>query len=102
MAERKSIEERIAALEERESQLKAQKKKLKAQQSQRERKARTKRLIETGAVVEKALGVDFTETEDRKALLEVLTETRTTQNGHSYTLSKMIVDALQKKVNFED
>lgn len=56
MAEKKTVEERIAELQKRQAQLKAQEKSLKAKQSQAERKARTKRLIEIGGAVESVLG----------------------------------------------
>lgn len=54
--EKRSLDERILELQEKQKQLKAQEKALKNQQSQTERKARTKRLIEIGAVVESVLG----------------------------------------------
>ena len=56
VAEKRSIDERISELQEKQKQLKEQEKKLRAQQSQAERKARTKRLIEIGATVESVLG----------------------------------------------
>ena len=56
VAEKRSIDERISELQEKQRQLKEQEKKLRAQQSQAERKARTKRLIEIGATVESVLG----------------------------------------------
>lgn len=49
MANRKSINEKLAKLEEQKNQLKEKEKRLKAQQKEQERKARTKRLIEIGA-----------------------------------------------------
>ena len=55
-AEKRSIDERISELQDKQRQLKEQEKKLRAQQSQAERKARTKRLIEIGATVESVLG----------------------------------------------
>ena len=55
-AEKRSIDERISELQEKQKQLKEQEKKLRAQQSQAERKARTKRLIEIGATVESVFG----------------------------------------------
>lgn len=54
--EKRSLDERILELQEKQKQLKAQEKSLKNKQSQSERKARTKRLIEIGAVVESVLG----------------------------------------------
>lgn len=59
-AEKRSIDERISELQEKQKQLKEQEKKLRAQQSQTERKARTKRLIEIGATVENVLGRPIT------------------------------------------
>jgi len=59
-AEKRSIDERISELQEKQKQLKEQEKKLRAQQSQAERKARTKRLIEIGATVESVLGNPIT------------------------------------------
>ena len=60
VAEKRSIDERISELQEKQRQLKEQEKKLRAQQSQTERKARTKRLIEIGATVENVLGKPIT------------------------------------------
>ncbi len=70
----KSLEQRIADLKKKQEQLKAQEKMLKTKQSQKARKERTKRLIEVGAVLEKACGMEFTTKEDRERLLSILTE----------------------------
>ena len=75
----KSYEERIAELDakreqkEKElAQLKARQKKLQQQQKALERKARTKRLIETGALIENVLGrpVEQEDIEPIKQLIE--------------------------------
>ena len=75
----KSYEERIAELDakreqkEKElAQLKAKQKKLQQQQKALERKARTKRLIETGALIESILGrpVEQEDIEPIKQLIE--------------------------------
>ena len=75
----KSYEERIAELDakreqkEKElAQLKAKQKKLQQQQKALERKARTKRLIETGAMVESFLGrpIEQEDIEPIKQLIE--------------------------------
>ena len=55
----RSIEERIAELEAKESELKAQKKQLKARLSAEARKARTKQLIQEGAIMEAAIGTQL-------------------------------------------
>ncbi|MBS6560505.1 MAG: relaxasome subunit MobC [Clostridiales bacterium] len=56
MATRKTDEEKLLELQRKMEQLKAQEKAIKARQAQAERKARTKRLIEIGAIVESVLG----------------------------------------------
>lgn len=71
---RKSVDQQIAEAEER-------LRKLRAQKSNAERKARTKRLIETGAVVEKALDAELASTEAREALLAVLCEEHQRKDG---------------------
>jgi len=72
VAEKRSIDERISELQEKQKQLKEQEKKLRAQQSQAERKARTKRLIEIGATVESVLGkpIDKEDLPKLKSFLE--------------------------------
>lgn len=56
MASKKTAEEKIAELQAKRQQLLEQEKKIKAQLAADQRKARTKRLIEVGATVEKVLG----------------------------------------------
>lgn len=70
-----NIDERIAELDKRQEQLQARKKKLLAQKNQKERKARTKRLIEIGASVESVLGKSI-EKEDLPKLINFLKEYR--------------------------
>ena len=77
----KSIEERIDELQKKQAQLKAQEKALKAKKSQAERKARTKRLIEVGAILEKAMDMEFDTQEKKDKLLDILTKQRQTNNG---------------------
>ncbi|MFM9280885.1 hypothetical protein [Paenibacillus jiagnxiensis] len=50
---RKSPEERLHEIDEKVKQLKARQQKIKSQVSQQERKARTRRLIQVGAMFEK-------------------------------------------------
>ncbi|MFB6367725.1 hypothetical protein ACFCP7_27560 [Paenibacillus elgii] len=50
---RRSPEERLADLEKKMEQLKAQKQRVQAQVNQKERKERTRRLIQVGAIFEK-------------------------------------------------
>ena len=54
----KSLDEQIKSLQERQAQLKARENDLRARRRERERKARTKRLIEVGAMAESAAGFE--------------------------------------------
>lgn len=54
----KSLDEQIKSLQERQAQLKAREDDLRARRRERERKARTKRLIEVGAMAESAAGFE--------------------------------------------
>lgn len=54
----KSLDEQIKSLQERQAQLKARENDLVARRRERERKARTKRLIEVGAMAESAAGFE--------------------------------------------
>ena len=92
----KSYEERIAELDakreqkEKElAQLKARQKKLQQQQKALERKARTKRLIETGAMIESFLGrpVEQEDIEPIKQLIEYYRNKK--QSGHPIHTPKL-------------
>lgn len=93
----KTIEEQIAELQKKQSQLKAKEKALKAKQTQAERKARTKRLIEVGAVIEKAFDIEFREPEQREKLLHILTEEKTNARGQTYSWACAIKSALKRE-----
>lgn len=54
----KSLDEQIKSLQDRQAQLKAREDNLRARRRERERKARTKRLIEVGAMAESAAGFE--------------------------------------------
>jgi hypothetical protein len=71
MSTRKSIEEQLAEVRTKKTQLAEKEKRLKAQQKEHERKARTKRLIQLGGIVEKVLGRPTTE-DDLPKLLDYL------------------------------
>lgn len=91
----KSIEERIGELKKRQNQLKAQERKLKARVSERERKARTKRLIETGAVLEKKTGIQLADELDRQRFDRALELTVTLPDNTTPTISQLIRQAYQ-------
>ena len=63
---------------------------LKNKKAAEERKARTKRLIETGALIEKALEMELDAPERRAALLQALVRQRTGSNGGTYTWADSI------------
>ena len=56
---KRTYDEKLENLDERIAQLQEQKRKVKAQKSQKERKKRTRALIEVGAVVYSIIGEDF-------------------------------------------
>lgn len=58
MSDNKSPQEQIAAIEEKMKQLRVKKQRIVARESQKERKARTKRLIEVGAIFEKYFEIE--------------------------------------------
>ena len=89
MAEKKPLEERIAELKKRQAQLKAQEKALKAKQSQAERKARTKRLIEIGGAVESVLGSPI-EKDDLPKLINFLRQQEDRGEYFSKAMEKYI------------
>lgn len=89
-----TVEERIEKLKKRQAELKAQEKKLLAQQSQKERKERTKRLIEVGATVEAVLGRPITK-DDLPLLFNFLKQ----QEERGQFFSKAME---HKKINFDE
>ena len=86
----RTTEERLADLDKRIEQIKAQKKAILAREKAAERKARTKRLIETGAEVEAALGYALDTPEARKALGDFLRD----QEARGQWVTKKIDAAL--------
>ena len=93
----RSIDERIDDLQKKQAQLKAQEKALKAKKSQAERKARTKRLIEVGAVIEKALDMEFDTQEKRDKLLDILIKQRQTNDGTLTNWASFLKDLIEKE-----
>lgn len=64
----RSLEERIAENLKKQEELRAQEKALKKRQSEAERKARTKRLVEMGGIVSHVLGRDLIDDDKIKFL----------------------------------
>lgn len=91
---KKTIDQQIAETEER-------LKKLKKKQRNEERAARTHRLVETGAVVEAALGIEFTEKVDRERLSAILRESHKHDGGGTWTWAGAIADAYSKRMTEE-
>ena len=79
---RRTYDERIEELAKRQEQLKAQERQLKKRQSAEERRRRTKRLIEMGAIIESVLGRPTTD--DDKDRLQVFLR-KQEANGKFFT-----------------
>ena len=79
---RRTYDERIEELEKRQEQLKAQERQLKKRQSAEERKRRTKRMIEMGAIIESVLGRPATD-DDKERLQDFLRKQEA--NGKFFT-----------------
>lgn len=70
MAERKTDEQKLQELEKKMAQLQAQKKAIAQRAKEKERKERTRRLIENGALAEKYFQAEKMKPEDFQKLLE--------------------------------
>lgn len=93
----RSYDERIAELQKKQEQLKAQEKVLKKRQSEAERKARTRRLIEIGGIVAHILHRDLTDDDKMKFLNFLEMQER---NGKYF--SRAMNAELAKKENPDD
>lgn len=67
-----AYKKKMRKLEEQEKQLKAKRRKLMVQHSQEERKARTRRLIKLGEIVEKYLGILDSEEEQARFVQDIM------------------------------
>lgn len=86
----KSIEEQIAENEERIKRMQERNRKLKRRQSDKERKARTHRLIETAAIYEKATGIAAANEDDREKLSKTLERPIRLADGTTVKLGALI------------
>lgn len=77
----KSIEEQIAELDRKVAQIRARKSQLMARRRQADEKARVHRLIQVGAILEKATGIQFDTKESREELSTVLQTRDDTARG---------------------
>ena len=73
---RKTDEELLAELQKKKEQLRAREQRIKARMNEKARKERTRRLIQLGAVVESALGKEFSTPEELERLKNSLTQHR--------------------------
>lgn len=89
----RTIDERIADNRKKQEQLRAEEKALKKRQAQAERKARTRRLIEIGGIVESVLGRSVTD-DDKNRLLNFLKKQEA--NGKYFTRA-MNTEAVSSK-----
>lgn len=102
-----SIDERIArkraAADKQAARAAALKKELRGLERKKaaaERKARTHRLVEVGAILEQAAGMAFDSEDLRQALSEVLNEQTAAadKNGKRLTLGRMLADACHTQI----
>lgn len=78
---KRSVEERLEEIKAKKDKLAQLERKLKAEQSKKSRNERTKRLIEVGAIIEKALNTELDTPEKRERLLAKLTEQQKNSHG---------------------
>ena len=87
-----NYDEQLAKLEQKQAQIKEQMKAIKAKKSRDERKERTRRLIQTGAILEANLNIEFND-EQRNQLANLM--------GHHYNNGKafreLMTDELKKQ-----
>ncbi|WP_436665920.1 hypothetical protein [Lactiplantibacillus plantarum] len=81
----KKMEDRIAKLDEQQKQLKAKKRVLRNRLSQQARKARTKRLIEKGALLEKLLDDHGNQIKTEQRLQQLLSTEKRYQELKQFT-----------------
>lgn len=88
----KSLDEQIKSLQERQAQLKARENDLMARRRERERRARTKRLIEVGAMA------NYTSREDLKTTVtKALEHNVRTSDGMNWNLHDLVYEALSEE-----
>lgn len=91
-------ETKLEKLKRREAQIKEQIKQEEAKYRAKERKARTKRLIENGAVMEKFFNTEFLTTEDRELIMRIMTENHTRKdNNTSWTYADLIMKEFKRR-----
>lgn len=94
----RSITERIEEIEAKENELKQKKKKLKAELSKQARNARTKRLIEIGAIIEKALEIELDTPEKREKLFSILIQERSGRNNSTYSYGEFFRNQINEHI----
>jgi len=95
MSTRKSTAELLANAEEASRKARTRVSELKKRHVEEQRKKRTKRLIETGAIIEKVFEMEFDTEDKRKRLLTVLTKSRQYGNGTTCTFEQIIKKELE-------
>lgn len=107
----KSLDEQIKSLQERQAQLKARENDLMARRRERERRARTKRLIEVGAMAESAAGFEGGDERAKEriarlvqlgSLVEAMCSTDVMDNYTSEDLKTTVTKALEHNVRTSD
>lgn len=85
----RSMEDQLRDIEEQQKRLTERKRRIRRRMSDQARKARTKRLIETGAIYEKATGITA-ESEDDRARLSRALESRIRVDGTTVRIGALI------------
>ena len=94
--ELKKLKDRMDRIDEKQKQLSAQKRAIRSRFAQKERKARTKRLIEKGALLEKFIGPDAANQslDQTQAFLQKLGK-----DNHNYQVLKAFTQSVKYKDN---
>lgn len=92
---KKTLEEQLSEMQKKKIALEARIKSTKAKAKEAERKARTHRLIEEGAIIEKAMAP--LNEEERQRLLEFLTKENPSKPESQNTLGKYILGKIREQ-----
>ncbi|MBP3263246.1 conjugal transfer protein TraD [Pseudobutyrivibrio sp.] len=92
---KRSVEERLEEIKAKKDKLAQLERKLKAEQSKKTRNERTRRLIEIGAIIEKALNMELDTPEKRERLLAKLTEPQKNNKGGTSTWGMYFHDVVK-------
>lgn len=92
---KRTVEERLEEIKAKKDKLAQLERKLKAEQTKKARNERTRRLIEVGAIIEKALDMELDTPEKRERLLKKLTEPQKNNKGGTGTWGMYFHDVVE-------